>query len=70
MVEELITKINAIGNQSEVLSFIVLKELEKGGHLVEHYTYWREKGIQNICVIVNMGKNKFNETYLATSGLA
>ena len=45
MLEELITKINAIGNQSEVLSFIVLKELEKGGHLVEHYTYWRKKGI-------------------------
>ena len=64
VIEEFITKINAIGNQSKVLSFIALKEL------VEHYTYWKEKGIQNMCVTVNVGRNKLNETYLATSGLA
>ena len=47
LIEELITKINIIGNQSKVLSFIALKELEKGSHLVELYTKWKEKSIQN-----------------------
>ena len=39
LIEESITKIKIIGNQSKVLSFIALKEFEKGGHLVEHYAY-------------------------------
>ena len=39
LIEESITKIKVIGNQSKVLSFIALKEFEKGGHLVEHYAY-------------------------------
>ena len=39
LIEESITMINAIVNQSKVLSFIALKKLEKGGHLVEPYTY-------------------------------
>ena len=53
----------------KVLSFVALKELEKGGHLVERCTYWKGNGIQNLCVIVNVGRNKLNETYLATSRL-
>ena len=40
--DEFITKIIAIGNQSIVLLVIALKELKKGDHLVEHYTYWKE----------------------------
>ena len=64
VIEEFITKINPIGNQCKVLSFIALKQLEKGGHLVEHYTYWKEKGLQNLRVIVNLGRNKLNEIYL------
>ena len=40
--DESIRKINAIGNQSIVLLVIALKELKKGDHLVEHYTYWKE----------------------------
>ena len=47
-------------------SFIALK----GGHLVEQLTYWKEKGVQNLCIIVNVGRNKISETYLATSGQA
>ena len=70
VIEELITKINAIGNQSKVLSFIALKEFEIVGHLVERHTYWKKKGIQNLCVIINVGRNKLSETYLATSGQA
>ena len=70
LIEKIITKINVIGNQSKVLSFIALKELERDGHLVEPYAYWKEKGIQNLCVVVNIGRNKFSEAYLATSGLA
>ena len=35
LIEEFITKINVIRNQSKDLSFIALKELEIGGHLVE-----------------------------------
>ena len=69
MTKKFITNIIAIKNQSDVLSFIALKKLEKDGHLVERYTYWKEKGIKNLCVIVNVGKNKLNEAYLATSGL-
>ena len=49
---------------------LYLKELEKDGHLVEHYAYWKEKCIQNLCVVVNVGRNKFSETFLATSGQA
>ena len=33
-----------------------MKELEKSGHLVERYTYWKEKGTQNFCVMVNVGQ--------------
>ena len=69
VIVEFITKINGIGNQSKVLSFVALKELEKGGHLVERYTYSKENSIQNLCVIVNVGRNKLSVTYLATSGL-
>ena len=58
-------KINAIGNQSKVLSFAALKKLEKGGHLVE--VMHIEKGIPNLCVIVNVGRNKLSKIYLATS---
>ena len=50
-----------------MLSFIALKELEKAGHLEDHYTYWKKKGIQNLCLIVNVGRNKLNKTYLVTS---
>ena len=39
VIEEFITKINAIRYQSKVLSFLALKELEKGCHLVERHTY-------------------------------
>ena len=70
MIEYSIKKINDIGNQSKVLLFIVLKELQEGGHLIECYTYWAGKGVQSMCVIGNLGRNKLNETYLATSGLA
>ena len=70
VIEELITKINAIGNQSKVSSFIALKEPKIGGHLTGRYTYWKGKGIQNLCVIINVGRNKLSETYLATSGQA
>ena len=68
--DEFITKIIAIGNQSIVLLVIALKELKKGDHLVEHYTYWKEQSIQNQSIIVNVGRNKLNETHLATSRLA
>ena len=70
VIEELITKINAIGNQSKVLSFIALKEFKIGGHLVERHTCCNKKGIQNLCVIINVGRNKLSETYLATTGQA
>ena len=67
VIEEPITKTNLVVNQFRVLSFIALKELEKDGHLVERYTYLKGKGIQNLCVIVNVGRNKLSETYLSTS---
>lgn len=56
---------NTIGNQSKVLLFIDLKELGKD---VIHFGK-RKQGIENLCVSVNVWRNKPNETYLTASEL-
>ena len=69
IMEEFIPKINSLRTQSMVISLVALKDLQNAGKLAEKVVFLRNSGIENLCVIANVGKNKLNETYFAINGI-
>ena len=69
IMEEFIPKINSLRSQSIVISLAALKDIQKSWKLAENVGFWRNNGIESLCIIANVGKNKLNETYFAINGL-
>ena len=62
-----ISLINGIRKDTHISSLVELRDLGSGGKLEELKLGWKKYNVTSICVIANMGKDKLDETFLAST---
>ena len=66
---ELLEYFSSLQNKSSIDSFITsmtnLVALNCSGKLHDNIKDWKERNINSVCIIMNFGKDKLGDTYLA-----
>ena len=62
-----ISLINGIWKNVNIASLVELRDLRNGGKLEELILGWKKNNLTSVCVIANVGKEKLDETFLAST---